>query len=98
MAPKKKATKKDITWDHCQSLETRLHVKCNYCPKTMWGGAFRMKHHLAGTHKEVAPCAQVPEEVRDLFKKMLDNMNKDDDVLECFNDKEPDSGKKKGYG
>ncbi|WOK93952.1 hypothetical protein Cni_G02653 [Canna indica] len=71
MAPKsaptvaaKKKGKKDIAWEHCVSLhDNRLHVKCNYCPQTMWGGTFRVKHHLAGTHQEVAPCLQVPEDV-----------------------------------
>ncbi|XP_061363140.1 uncharacterized protein LOC133306777 [Gastrolobium bilobum] len=92
MAPKKKSQKqKDITWDHCKSLVNRLNVKCNYCPKTIWGGTFRMKHHLAGTHKEVALCQQVPEEIRDLFKKILEDA-RDDDELECFDDK--DSQKK----
>ena len=84
----KKKVKKDVAWDHCKSLETRLHVKCNYCPKTIWGGAFRMKHHLAGTHKEVAPCNQAPEEVKNLFKKILEDANKaEDDVIESFDDK-----------
>ncbi|KAK4279773.1 hypothetical protein QN277_011495 [Acacia crassicarpa] len=45
-----------------------------------------MKHHLAGTHKEVAPCPQVPEEIRNLFIKILDDASNDDE-LECFDDK-----------
>lgn len=57
MAPKKKV-KSDITWDYCMSLGS-LHFKCYYCPKKMYGGAFRMEHHLGETHEEVAPCEKL---------------------------------------
>ncbi|WOL05637.1 hypothetical protein Cni_G14366 [Canna indica] len=84
MAAKKKG-KKDIAWEHCVSLhDNRLHVKCNYCPQTMWGGTFRVKHHLVGTHQEVALCSQVPEDVKNLFTKILGKKEKKEDDTNFF--------------
>jgi hypothetical protein len=37
----------------------------------MWGGVARMKHHLAGTHKNVEPCKACPDNVRETYKMLL---------------------------
>jgi hypothetical protein len=43
----------------------RQKIKCKYCHKIMLGGGIsRLKQHLAGERGNVAPCEEVPEEVR----------------------------------
>ncbi|KAF3780341.1 hypothetical protein EJ110_NYTH39439 [Nymphaea thermarum] len=38
----------------------RLKLKCSICGNTFSGGISRMKHHLAGTSKDVSPCVGGP--------------------------------------
>ncbi|XP_052119071.1 uncharacterized protein LOC107494867 [Arachis duranensis] len=45
-------------------------VKCNYCSKTISGGIYRFKHHLAGTKEDSEPCASVLEEVKAVMLKV----------------------------
>ncbi|KAL6571700.1 hypothetical protein OROHE_003350 [Orobanche hederae] len=40
------------------------YVSCNFCEKPIKGGIIRMKNHLAGNHKGVAPCVKVSDEVK----------------------------------
>ncbi|KAJ0453785.1 hypothetical protein HanIR_Chr15g0733051 [Helianthus annuus] len=47
------------------------YIKCNFCNKLITSGVSRMKAHLGGTHKNVAPCCQVPQEVRDEIKEYV---------------------------
>ncbi|KAD4585308.1 hypothetical protein E3N88_22909 [Mikania micrantha] len=47
------------------------YVKCNFCNKVITGGVQRMKAHLACTHKNVIPCPQVPQEVKDEIREFL---------------------------
>ncbi|KAJ0080482.1 hypothetical protein Patl1_24494 [Pistacia atlantica] len=79
----KKGKLDDITWGHCKKVneENRLHLTCNYCGIPYWGGVIRMKNHLAGTHIQVKPCSQVPEDVKMKFQELLvaKKVNKDDD-------------------
>ena len=35
-----------------------------------------MKNHLAHTHKDVKPCLKVPEDVKNYFTKLLENIKK----------------------
>ncbi|CAB4268597.1 unnamed protein product [Prunus armeniaca] len=43
----------------------RQKIKCKYCHKVMLGGGIsRLKQHLAGERGNVAPCEEVPEEVK----------------------------------
>lgn len=43
----------------------RQKIKCKYCNKVMLGGGIsRLKQHLAGERGNVAPCEEVPEEVK----------------------------------
>ncbi|XP_028755565.1 uncharacterized protein LOC114714940 [Neltuma alba] len=77
----KKKKETDITWNHCESVPPhRLMVKCKYCSHQCWGGVARMKHHLAGTRENVSPCTSVPDEVKKLFVKMLENREKSKDA------------------
>uniref|UniRef100_A0A2C9VYB7 DUF659 domain-containing protein n=1 Tax=Manihot esculenta TaxID=3983 RepID=A0A2C9VYB7_MANES len=38
-----------------------MHLKCNYCGLQRWRGIIQMKHHLAGTHGNIAPCKKCPD-------------------------------------
>ncbi|XP_057980780.1 uncharacterized protein LOC131166338 [Malania oleifera] len=43
----------------------RQKIKCKYCHKVILGGGIsRLKQHLAGERGNVAPCEEVPEEVK----------------------------------
>ncbi|CAL1413736.1 unnamed protein product [Linum trigynum] len=46
--------------------------KCKFCSKLLSGGAFRLKHHLAGTKQNAAPCPSVPDDVRRQMLELLD--------------------------
>ncbi|KAF3786499.1 hypothetical protein EJ110_NYTH11681 [Nymphaea thermarum] len=48
----------DPAWQWCTrvNLKDRLTVKCNYCKQIISGGISRFKHHIAGTHNDVAQC------------------------------------------
>lgn len=54
-----------------------------------------MKHHLAGTHVEVAPCSQVADDVKNFFQELLKKKKKIIDV-ECFDleEEEENMGRK----
>ena len=44
-----------------------------------------MKHHLAGDHDNVAPCTKCPENVRELFIKILrETETQKINANECF--------------
>jgi len=47
------------------------NLKCKCCEKVLTGGIYILKHHLAGTSKDVRACILVPEEVK---KLMLDTI------------------------
>ncbi|KAF3771650.1 hypothetical protein EJ110_NYTH59887, partial [Nymphaea thermarum] len=53
---------RDPTWQWCARVKenNRLRLKCNFCGNTLSGGISRMKHHLAGTSKDVAACVGGP--------------------------------------
>ncbi|KAF9625401.1 hypothetical protein IFM89_022386 [Coptis chinensis] len=63
----------DIGWQHCTKVDGSPNkTQCNYCHKVMNGGGItRLKHHLVGGF-DVEKCLECGEEVRDLFKYMLD--------------------------
>nr|XP_007147219.1 hypothetical protein PHAVU_006G105700g [Phaseolus vulgaris]ESW19213.1 hypothetical protein PHAVU_006G105700g [Phaseolus vulgaris] len=63
----------DPAWKHCVSVDgTTRKLKCKYCEKVLTGGVYRLKHHLAGTSKDVGACVSVPEDVK---KSMLDTVH-----------------------
>ncbi|RWR88638.1 hypothetical protein CKAN_01766500 [Cinnamomum micranthum f. kanehirae] len=72
-------TDDDLAWSYCSKVnpENHLNVRCNFCGKAMWGGVFRMKHHLARTKQNIKPCSQVDDDVANLLKKLLED-NKDE--------------------
>ncbi|XP_058208236.1 uncharacterized protein LOC131321250 [Rhododendron vialii] len=104
MAPPKKKSKNvvDPTWNHCVCAieltdpeavdNTRLKLVCNYCGKTLSGGVSRMKHHLARTHHNAKPCEKVPEDVTNMFLKILGELKQrnyiDQDDVDCFDEVE----------
>uniref|UniRef100_A0A5B6YVR6 BED-type domain-containing protein n=1 Tax=Davidia involucrata TaxID=16924 RepID=A0A5B6YVR6_DAVIN len=71
----------DPTWDHCEKLEEgkdrMLKLKCIHCGNAYWEGISRLKNHLLGTHKDVAPCTKCSNEVVEMFIKLLDDRSKD---------------------
>ncbi|XP_068503728.1 uncharacterized protein [Phaseolus vulgaris] len=62
----------DSAWKHCVSVDGKTrNLRCKYCDKVLTGGVYRLKHHLAGTSKDVGACVSVPEDVK---KSMMDTV------------------------
>ena len=62
----------DPAWAHCTTVDMgQRKVKCKYCERTISGGVYRFKQHLAGKKGEVAACARVPSEIRIQFAEFL---------------------------
>ncbi|XLQ99945.1 hypothetical protein S83_066144 [Arachis hypogaea] len=59
----------DKAWKHEISIDgDAKKIKCKYCDKVVTGGVYRLKHHLAGTKKNVELCIGVSDEVkREMF-------------------------------
>lgn len=54
---------KDKFWEYAEKLNNRF--KCKYCKRDFPGGVARVKSHLSGIKgRDIAVCAQVPEEVK----------------------------------
>ncbi|CAM0909746.1 unnamed protein product [Alopecurus aequalis] len=51
-------------------------VSCNYCGKVV-PSYNRLEQHLAGIRGNVCPCDLVPESVRESFRSLLEDRNKD---------------------
>jgi RNase P subunit RPR2 len=65
--------KSDIAWQYAISIDEKSRrVMCKLCKHEYSGSAYRIKHHLAGTNRNVKPCTQCPPELR---KQMLDIVN-----------------------
>ena len=60
----------DLGWEHGVEVGSR-QVQCNYCKEIHSGGIYRLKHHLAGTRKNVSACPSVLEKVREKFVALL---------------------------
>ncbi|KAK2437233.1 hAT dimerization domain-containing protein [Trifolium repens] len=57
--------KTDIAWNHGVAIDkTGKKIKCKNCEKIISGGVYQLKHHLAGTQKDVVVCTAVPIEVK----------------------------------
>jgi len=88
----------DIAWKHCLSVDgdTRK-LECKYCQKVVIGRAYRLKHHLAGTQKNVGACKDVPEEVKKEMREIVvglqqklnkkSSLNMDEEMAETAGDK-----------
>ncbi|KAL0904967.1 hypothetical protein M5K25_027133 [Dendrobium thyrsiflorum] len=58
--------RRDPPWKYSVQVDvggekTYVYLKCNFCGKVVKGGVTRMKEHLSCSHKNVAPCASVPD-------------------------------------
>ncbi|KAK2977054.1 hypothetical protein RJ640_011665, partial [Escallonia rubra] len=69
---------RDACWEHCVLVDaTRQKVRCNYCQREFSGGVYRMKFHLAQIkNKDIVPCAEVPDDVRDHIQSILSTTRK----------------------
>lgn len=69
---------RDACWEHCVLVDaTRQKVRCNYCRREFSGGVYRMKFHLAQIkNKDVVTCGEVPNEVRDHIRTILNSPKK----------------------
>lgn len=69
---------RDACWEHCVLVDaTRQKVRCNYCQREFSGGVYRMKFHLAQIkNKDIVPCTEVPNDVRDRIKAILSTPKK----------------------
>ncbi|XP_058775073.1 uncharacterized protein LOC131649323 [Vicia villosa] len=56
--------KSDPAWKHALPVPNSKKWKCKFCREDFSGGVYRIKHHLAGTSKDVKPCRAVPDEVK----------------------------------
>jgi hypothetical protein len=56
----------DPGWKHGISIDGGIqNITWKYCEKVIRGGGiYRLKHHLAGSQKDVKPCRAVPEDVQ----------------------------------
>jgi len=62
----------DVEWQHGIDIDKNSRkVQCKYCQKIINGGIFRFKQHLACTRKDVEPCQQVPENVKQMILGVL---------------------------
>ncbi|KAK4836636.1 hypothetical protein QYF36_025628 [Acer negundo] len=64
----------DPGWAHGTMVNGgRQKIKCKYCHKIFLGGGIsRLKQHLAGERGNVAPCEEVPEDVKLEIQQHLD--------------------------
>ncbi|KAL0917781.1 hypothetical protein M5K25_012869 [Dendrobium thyrsiflorum] len=62
--------RRDPSWKYSVQVDigggekTYVYLKCNFCDKVVKGGVTRMNEHLSDSHKNVAPCANVPDKVK----------------------------------
>lgn len=101
MSQTKRKKEIDITWNHCDTVPPhRLLVKCKYCSHTCWGGVARMKYHLAGTKENVIACTSVPNDVREMFLKLLEDKEKIKEAnrVDCFEETDIQCSKKGKQG
>ena len=55
----------DMAWKHgIADPDNPRKIQCKYCQKKVTGGVYRLKHHLAGTQKDVEACKAVPDEIK----------------------------------
>ncbi|KAF3793229.1 hypothetical protein EJ110_NYTH10174 [Nymphaea thermarum] len=69
----------DHAWQWCTRVnpKDRLKVRCNYCKQIISGGISRFKHHIVGTHSDVAACngsqeIPLPAYVKHQCQQLLD--------------------------
>lgn len=57
-------SKKDFAWKYAKVDPEKKNFRCAYCNILCTGTINRLKHHLAGTRKNMRPCSKVPEDVK----------------------------------
>ncbi|XP_015584619.1 uncharacterized protein LOC8289331 isoform X2 [Ricinus communis] len=84
----------DPGWAHGTMVNGgRQKIKCKYCHKIFLGGGIsRLKQHLAGERGNVAPCEDVPEEVKVQIQQHLGFK-----VLERLKKQKEANGSKNSY-
>ncbi|KAJ8464688.1 hypothetical protein OPV22_027240 [Ensete ventricosum] len=63
----------DLGWVHGVMVNgDRQKIQCRYCHKIILGGGIsRLKQHLAGERGNIAPCEQVPDDVKAQMQQHL---------------------------
>ncbi|KAK8926167.1 hypothetical protein KSP39_PZI018649 [Platanthera zijinensis] len=65
-------SKNDNGWKYGIPIEEDARkIRCKFCEKTFSGGIYRLKHHLAGTKKDVGACRAVPAEVKKEMREIV---------------------------
>lgn len=55
----------DIAWKYdIVDPDNARKIQCKYCQKKVTRGVYRLKHHLAGTEKDVEACNAVLDEIK----------------------------------
>lgn len=55
-----------------ESGKPYVYIQCNFCNEVIKEEIKRMKDHLRGTHRNVAPCLKVPKNVKNEMKDYID--------------------------
>ncbi|MCI36162.1 hAT transposon superfamily protein, partial [Trifolium medium] len=67
----------DPAWEHGVLIdEATTRVRCNYCQRDFTGGAHRLKHHLAGTSRDIKSCKSVPDDVKETMEDIMNGLRK----------------------
>nr|XP_043629296.1 uncharacterized protein LOC122600617 [Erigeron canadensis] len=69
---------KDGCWEHCVIVDAlKQKLRCNYCGGEFNGGVCNMNFHLAQIkNKDIVPCMEVPDDVRDHIRVILSSPKK----------------------
>jgi len=46
-------------------------AKCKFCEYTITESAYTVKHHLAGTNRDVLPCRMVPVKIKKAMQFLI---------------------------
>jgi hypothetical protein len=69
--------KTDQAWEHGVMIdEATKRVGCNYCRQEFTKGAYRLKHHLAGSSKNDKSCKLVPDDVKKAMEDIVCGLQK----------------------
>jgi len=72
-----KGNKTDPAWEYAVSIEPgSRRVQCKFCQLAFSGSAYRVRHHLAGTSRDVAVCPSVPPDVKKVMQDKVGKLQK----------------------
>lgn len=72
-----KGNKTDPAWEYAISTEPGSRkVQCKFCQLIFTGSAYRVKHHLAGTSRDVGVCPSVPSDVKKVMQDKVNQLQK----------------------